>query len=618
MTGLAIAAPLDESFYTGAASTTVAPEPYPAALNGRGYMLDFSTDLGRRLAIQHASIQMLRSQADTSNQPAEHSLNPEGLWRRTQNSWHKGAGQSALDRESDTEEGSDPARFRTSKGAYVWDKWRLGLLPDTEQVLASANTNLYSETVGDYEYVTDGTAVKHSTDLSSWTTVTSMGGVAPTSITTDGYNVYVCQVAAGMYTTTRGAASGSQLVSTALAADSVVGYVKGRLLVSKANAIYNITSTSVAALPSALFTQANTDFKWVGFAEGPGNAYAAGYSGDKSLIYRLPLKADGSGLDAPIVAGELPDGEVVKRIRGYLGFLEIGTSLGVRIAEVDRSSGEIYLGDLIETGSEVSCFEPQGRFVWYGLTNYDGTSTGLGRMDLRTFNGSTPAYASDLMVTGQGAVTTISTFLNKRVFGVSGLGFYAETAARVAEATIDGGAYTYGLIDQKVNVFVAVSTIPLVGSVQVWQSQDEADFQLLGTLSGQGATYDQYPTNQSLSDQFETRLVLARFDSDDEVGPQVTRYTAKANPAAATGYFLTVPIRLHEDLVIGGVEEPCVPSTELSILDDLRLSRRVVLYQEGGQSYTVTVEAIEWFPDSMGRRNQELNGLCVLTLKTLV
>lgn len=615
---IGISSPLDEPLFLGGASTIVAPRPYPAALNGRGYMLDFSTDLGRRLGIQHSSIQMLRAQADTSNQPAEHSLNPEGLWRRTQNSWHKGAGQSSLDRESDVEDGSDSARFRSSKGVEVFTKWQLSLLPDTESVLSSTETNLRHVTVGDYLYLAEGDALKYTDDLSNWTTVTGTPGVDITSIATDGYHVYICCNASGMYVTTRGGATASQLVTTALASDSVVGYVKGRLLVSKGAALYNITSSSPAALPSALFTQDNSDFDWVAFAEGPGNAYALGFSGDKSLIYRLPLKDDGSGLNVPIVAGELPDGEVVRSGYGYLGFLNIGSDLGARFAEIDRSSGEVYLGDLIETTSPVLCFEGQGRFVWYGLTDYDSDSTGLGRMDLRTINGSTPAYASDLMTDGDGDVLSISTILGKRVFSVAGLGVFAQTDTRVASGTLDGGAFTYGLIDPKVGVFVAVSTRPLVGSVETWVSQDEGEFQYTGAMLVANSTYEQFPTDQTLTDQFEVRLILNRTDSNDEIGPYVQRSTMKANPAASTGYFLTVPIRLHEDLTIGGVDQPCIPSLELQLLDELRTRRRVVIYQEGDQSYTVTVEAIEWIPESMGRLNKQLNGLCVLTLKTLV
>lgn len=607
---LAIASLFDESFYTGRAATASVPLPYIAGINGRGYMLDFSFALGRRESLQHRSIPMLRSQADTSNQPAEHSINPEGLWRRTQNSWHRGAGQRWLDRESDVEEGSDSTRFWTSKGLDVFTKFQLSLLNDTEQRRSSANTNLQLLSLGTHDYLADGAALLYSTDGfdTSETTVTGTSGSTITSIATDGYTVYITD-GSNIYTTTKGAASAS---SWSTFDSDVLGYVKGRLMSGHDSICSNITAsgTKVDIVTPAL----NSDFRWVGFADGPGYIFMAGYSGDKSLIYRTAVKADGTGLDTGVVAGELPDGEIIRSIQGYLGFLVIGSDLGVRFAQV--VDGNVILGDLIDTDSPVFCFEPQGRFVWYGLSNYDSTSTGLGRLDLRSLNGSAPAYASDLMATTQGAVTSVITSGNRRLFTVAGSGVWAETDTKVASGTIDSGLISYGIVDQKVAGFVAMTTKPLVGSVEVWFSLDEGDFTLIGTATDEDSTTTEFPTPQDLADVFEIRLVVNAADGSDTVGPQVSRYTGKANPAASTGHFLVAPIRLHEELLIGGVEEPCVPSQELAILDELRLTRRVVLYQEASSTYTVTVEAIEWLPESPGRGNEELNGVCVVTMKT--
>src|SRR5690606_22764098 len=102
-------------------------------------------------------------------------------------------------------------------------------------------------------------------------------------------------------------------------------------------------------------------------------------------IYKITITKEGTGLDAPIVAGELPDGEVIASIGSYLGFILLGTSKGARFCTVN-SAGDLTIGSLIPTSNPVQCFEGQGEFIWFGWTGYDGTHGGLGRMSLRNFS----------------------------------------------------------------------------------------------------------------------------------------------------------------------------------------------------------------------------------------
>ena len=131
---------------------------------------------------------------------------------------------------------------------------------------------------------------------------------------------------------------------------------------------------------------------------------------------------------------------------GYLGFLLIGSNKGFRLA-VQDTNGNLTLGALIETGSTVRAFEGQGQYVWFTWEAYDSTSSGLGRMDLANLsdrNALVPAYASDLMATSQANVASVATFDDKRVFTVSGDGFYAQDTDLVAEGSLDSGLINYG------------------------------------------------------------------------------------------------------------------------------------------------------------------------------
>ena len=189
---------LDAPFFTGQSRSEQVPGKFDVSLNGRNYMLDLqagSDSFSRR------SIPMLRNQANTGEQYGEASLNPEELWRRSQDSWDHGAGQVYLDRED-----SDRRRFRSSKGIDVWTRWEMSLLPDTDVARASANTNLHLQSAGDTLYLTDGTGLLRTTDLAAWTAVTGTPNAA-TSLTSNGYDVWTSHGASGVYATTRGAAA---------------------------------------------------------------------------------------------------------------------------------------------------------------------------------------------------------------------------------------------------------------------------------------------------------------------------------------------------------------------------------------------------------------------------
>src|SRR5688572_14089476 len=100
------------------------PGTHPVALAGRAYLLDMGSDQFR-----YETIPMLNPQLQQSaEQVSESSLNPEGLWRRSQESWHKGAGQTYLDKQD-----SDAARFRDSLGINVWEKGEISLLNEVAQ-----------------------------------------------------------------------------------------------------------------------------------------------------------------------------------------------------------------------------------------------------------------------------------------------------------------------------------------------------------------------------------------------------------------------------------------------------------------------------------------------------
>jgi hypothetical protein len=118
---------------------------------------------------------------------------------------------------------------------------------------------------------------------------------------------------------------------------------------------------------------------------------------------------------------------------------------GFRIASSD-TDGNLVIGPKVVTGNSVEAFAGVGQYIYFGYKNYDSISTGIGRMDLSVFiSPNQPAYASDLMVTGQGAVTDIHEFQNEPVFSVSGLGVYTKHANLVTSGYLESGIYRWGV-----------------------------------------------------------------------------------------------------------------------------------------------------------------------------
>ena len=191
----------------------------------------------------------------------------------------------------------------------MWTPNEIGLLNALDDKLIAAS-NARLAVAGDYLYVTDGTAIRRTQDITpgapTWTALGGVPGTGPTVIASDGFNVLTAHVASGIYKTTRARRTASHITGTV----DHVAYGKGRWIATNDNVIYDVT-TQVAgagpvALPAAFYTHPNTDFAWNSFAEGPEAFYVGGFSGDKSLIYRLTMKEDGTGLNQPVVAGFPP------------------------------------------------------------------------------------------------------------------------------------------------------------------------------------------------------------------------------------------------------------------------------------------------------------------------
>ena len=569
-------------FFSGTGATNRVPNVYPVALNGRPYVIDLKAN-----AFQRQYDARVRDSVDQSVEPGEAAINSQGLWRRSQSSWHYGAGQKFSDSAD-----AEAFRFNTSKGIDVWEKGEASLLKDVTQVLADSAATLRALTVGTRLYVGTGGDVKFTTDLSTFTNCTAEPGGDVGGIATDGFNIFVAFAGSGIHNaTTSSNAFGSYVTGTDTFTN--LSYVKGRLMASLDNAVYNFTSGGGPG--SALFTHLNTGFRWVGFAGGQNHIYMGGFAGNQSLIYRTTIKADASTLDTPIVALELPAGEVITGLSSYLNYILIGTTSGIRVATSD-TDGNLISGPLINTGTSVTSFSGNDRFVWFNWTNFDATSTGLGRLDLGVFISSNqPAYASDLMVTAQGTVSSVNTINGRPVFVVIGSGIYVEHATdKVSTGYFESGIYRWGVPDAKFIPKWDLRVRPLTGSVTLAVKSDGGAYH---TFAAYTLPLGKEKTLSGLEDRVfeaEVKITINRSATDNTAAPELTRWMGRAYAAPLRSQIFSIPLLMHHKLNIRGREYYQEVETELKFLRDLVETARIVQYQENEDAFSVIVEDVRF------------------------
>lgn len=588
------------------------PGTHPVSLDGRAYLLDLASE-----QFSYETIPMLNPQLQqNSDQVSESSLNPEGLWRRSQESWHKGAGQTYLDKVD-----SDAARFRNSLGINVWEKGEISLLNEvTKNYTGNVGQILYQ--LGAL-YIAQGHEILRLGDFYTpgATTTIDINLAEPDetvrSMTPWGLGFLVALGPNGVHQ------SGGTTASTTHYSDlnaELIANVGGRIMAANGNSVYNITTGGAA--PAALFSHPDTLMDWNSFAEAKGYIYMGGRSvvSDKGYVYKTTIKPDGTALDIPSLAGSLPEGETVYSIYGYLNFILIGTNNGVRFSVPD-SEGNLEIGALIETPEPVLSFEGQGAFVWFGWTNYDGTHTGLGRCDLRTIvGGVAPAYATDLMATAQGSVVSIVTdwFNERRIFSVQGVGVYVEKAEKVASGEINSGYITYDLPEEKEARFVDVRYRELRGSDSIYLSNQTGTFQFLRTNTSLD-TEKRIPAGNLIGDMHEIKHVFERSLSDPTTGPILTRHTLKSQVKVNMGAYWYLPLTLaSEELTEGGNERHRDVLEEFTYLSDLAGEKATVDLKILSSLYSVTVEDVKFVPTHQADDDSAYQGTMVVKVKVSV
>ena len=599
------------AYYTGTGTSTLVPEIFPVAINGRPYMVDVKSGEYNRQFDQR-----VRDSQDTSTAPGESAINPQGLWRRGQNSWHYGAAQKYADIAD-----SQDFRFYKSKGVNPWTKGQLTLLNAT--VLRSQSTfaatsqhmvvqdgRIYISLNGDVKFTTDPYVASPT-----WTDCTGEPGGTCQAMATDGTNIFLAFPNDGVRII-RTASSTTVIDSTRYVTGTdnyySLGFAKNYMFGAHDHILRVLVT---GGSPGIAVTPTDTAFRWVGVATGQNAVYAAGYAGSKSLIYKITIKTDGT-LDTGVVALELPTGEVVSTISGYLGAILLGTNKGVRYCSTDSNSN-LIAGAIIPTSGPVKKFTSEDRFSYFTWSAYDSTSGGLGRLDLSVFtSANTPAFATDLMYSSTAEVTNVVTFNNKHCFMISGIGVIAEDSTNlVASGTIETGIYQWGIPDRKFAPRVDIRVEPLVGSISAEVAVENGGYNSIGTHSDAGDTEHTFlaPENKFITAGYKFTLTRATAVT----GPVFIRWMSRAYAAPIRSRLISVPILLHERHNINNKDYYFDVALERDLLEELVANPTIVTYQEKDDEFSVIVEDCRWQPRLVSGTDWLWEGTMIVIMRTI-
>jgi hypothetical protein len=568
----------------------------PVRLGNRKYNID----VGR---LARATIDPIRQGFDTQGSPGEQSLNQAGVWKRSRDDWELGAGQ----READTPE-SGSRRFFESTGVNPWVKNELTLLKNTERAWSDGSTNLYMATAKSggtsRAYMCDGPNIQASDNLfGSATAITNPCGDDILGIASDGTNIFVAGngkvVKVTGTTFTSPGADGTDYWTLANVDD--VWVALGYVIASVDDRLTILSAGSVASTNADI---ASSDFNkvdsWVSVVGSPMGIFAAGNKGLQGAVYYIQVNDSTTSVEAPVIAAELPVGETVNTIAEYGGLLVIGTSKGVRLAEI-QGQGFIQHGPLIEISGGVNYLLPQGEFIYFNWDNYvspfdSTTRSGLGRISLEELTGLlTPAYASDIMVTGTtAALQGIVMDEGNLLFSISGGGVYKESTNYLSTGSINEGRFRWGVTELKAPVSVELrhSSLATSESVAITVTSDDTT-----TATITSDTEDTYTSGikaiSGVTGEYITPTITIT-GAGSTATPTLQRWTVRSIPMPFVAEVIQLPIILTTQTQYQNRDVYQDTWNDYSYIRSLLEDRALVTFGMGDESKTVYVAGVSY------------------------
>jgi hypothetical protein len=417
--------------------------------------------------------------------------------------------------------------------------------------------------------------------------------------------------------------------------NAVMEYTKERIVMCINDNVYEISS-SATTLPSPVYSHNDPDHVFTSITSSGAAIYIAGYSGIQSNIYKFTLSTAGAmpTLTSAITAAELPVGEIVFKISYYLGNMAIGTSKGMRMADVNSTDGSITYGALIfESTQPVYDFAFRDRYIW-AASGVEG-QVGVTRVDMGQPLGNLLfPYAWDLYDPADtlGHYTTTCAFLgdtNRLAFCNAGNGsdgtIYIESASTLlAEGTLRTGYVRYNTLELKIFKLMQARIDTTNGGLLI-DSIDYADnFYRIGTFSQESTVPEiniNYP--QASQEYLGFQFTLTRSTTDTSKGPLFTGYQIKALPAIPRQRLIQYPLSCfdhesdHFGVEVGYEGSAYQRMSQLESIENVGDTIRVEDFRTG-ESYIGLIEELDFRNATPSdKRFSGYGGTLLVTIRTV-
>ena len=333
-------------------------------------------------------------------------------------------------------------------------------------------------------------------------------------------------------------------------------FVKDRIILCVNNSVYELATTATS-LPTATYTNPNTNYHYTSVSASGAAIYTAGHSGIYSTVQKYILTTGGAiqVLTQAIVAAEFPPGEIVEKLYYYLGYMMIGTSKGMRVAVVNDQDGSISYGPLIvETAQPVYDFAARDRFVWCasGIGLLDA---GLIRIDLgQGIEGEQLrfAWANDLQfaqtaehyTTGVAFLGTTNRLAFCTTYEVTNGAIYLESETTLkSSGYVTTGGIRYGTLEPKNYKFIRARGDFSFGAMDIFTIDPSSNtFTVITYNAGVGSPEAATTSPQGPQEFLSYKFTLSRSASDTSKGPVFKGYQTKALPATERQRVIQFPV----------------------------------------------------------------------------
>ena len=423
--------------------------------------------------------------------------------------------------------------------------------------------------------------------------------------------------------------------NTITVTNAVMEYTKERIIMCVNDSVYEF-ATSATSLPTPVYTHKDPDHIFTSVTSSGAAIYVSGYSGIQSNIYKFTLEATGAmpTLTQAITAAELPVGEITFKISYYLGYMAIGTNLGVRIAALSDTDGSINYGSLLfETEQPVYDFAFRNKFIW-AATSVDG-QVGVTRINLgQEIAQLIFAYAWDLYDPDDtlGHYTTACAFMgdtDRLAFCNAGNGvdgtIYVESATElIPSGSLRTGYIRYNTLEAKIFKLIQPRIDTLNGAFAMESITSEGVAFNIGTFS-QGDTVPEVNVNYPTAAQqyLGFRFTMSRSDTDSSLGPLFTGYQVKALPAIPRQRLIQYPVMCYDHEMdkfnneVGYEGSAWARMSQLESVENVGDTIRVEDFRTG-ESYIGLIEEMDFINKTpTDKRFSGFGGLLLVTIRSV-